>query len=469
MPRRTAVVEAPPQKVNVSVDMPQSSPAAAPDAPEERSPTWFWDLLQDVPKEKWGNTYDVMGFRIDPKPSIAPGGKGFLFQIMEPITALWVKQNYGGGKFRVILQKNSRFFKSHEFDIEGQPKYDLTRELPNVPATSATGTDGKLLSILEAQISRLNDQLTASQSQGKENPALTEAITILSTAYKESVAQLGSNSNGGTSTHQLSELVNIVKGLIPQQSSDGGILGMVLKPLLEKLLTPPDPMAQVTTFLTIFEKIDSIRGGGGDSKPKDWRAMLAEGVVAKGPELLREVRETFQESTKAATEKRATAEAIERMESARRNGTAPAAQPGAPSTAPAHAAVMPAGPLRTVPLERSAPAEPAATPAAAPGMSAAETDAVGKFMEQRIVEMIRDDRDAEDVVDFIEDVDPTLNDMLATYSADMVTTFLAARPIIGQATQHPKWNDFLFAAQKYIKEIREEDKAIEAAAAAVPS
>lgn len=447
--------------------MPQAPATATPETPEERSPTWFWDLLQDVPKEKWGNTYDVMGFRIDPKPSIAPGGKGFLFQIMEPITALWVKQNYGGGKFRVILQKNSRFFKSHEFDIEGQPKYDLTRELPNVPAASATGTDGKLLSILEAQISRLNDQLTASQSQGKENPALTEAITILSTAYKESVATLGSNSNGGTSTHQLSELVNIVKGLIPQQSSDGGILGMVLKPLLEKLLTPVDPMAQITTFLTIFEKIDSIRGGGStDGKPKDWRAMLAEGLVQKGPELLREVRETFQENTKAATEKRAAAEAIERVETARRNGGAPAAQPGSPSVA--HA-VMPAGPLRTVPLDRSTPAEPAATPPAAPGMSAAETDAVGKFMEQRIVEMIRDDRDPEDVVDFIEDVDPTLNDMLATYSADMVTTFLSGRPIIGQATQHPKWSDFLSAAQKYIKEIREEDKAIEAAAAAVPS
>jgi hypothetical protein len=89
-------------------------------------------------------------------------------------------------------------------------------------------------------------------------------------------------------------------------------------------------------------------------------------------------------------------------------------------------------------------------------------------MERRIVEMIEEGRDAEDVVDFIEDVDHTLNDMLAGYTADIVTTFLAGRPIIGRATKLPGWTDFLRTAQAYIKEIREEDKAIETAAAAAP-
>ncbi len=102
-------------------------------------------------------------------------------------------------------------------------------------------------------------------------------------------------------------------------------------------------------------------------------------------------------------------------------------------------------------------------------MTVNESDVVADWMERRIVEMVNDKREAEDVVDFIEEVDPTLNDMLAAYTPDLVTTFLAGRLIIGKATQHPRWNVFLLDAQKYIKEIREEDKAIEAAAQHVPA
>lgn len=465
-----------PQKVNVSVDMPQTA-APATEVKEEKSPTWFWDLLQDVPKEKWGAEFDVLGFRIDPKPGVAAGAKGFLFQAFEAITPMWIKQNYGGGRFRCILEQKSRFKTSHEFEIEGQPKYDLTRELPNVPAATANATDSKLLTILEAQISRLNDQLAASQAQGKENPALGEAISMLSTAYKESVATLGSTANnGGSSTQQLSELVGIVKGLLPAQGSEASVLGMILKPLLERVLAPVDPMAQVTMFLTIFEKIDAIRGGGGggDSRAKDWRAMLAEGAVQKGPEILRELRETFQVNKETAQERRIAAEAIERVETIRR--TAPGTAAAAPAAAPPAATVMPAGPWRTVPLDRSAPAaqdvgaQPApAAPPAAEGMSPSESDAVATFMQRRIVEMVQDGRDAEDVVDFIEEIDPSMNDLLAQFSPEMVTTFLSTRPIIGEATQLPHWNIFLIKAQRYIKEIRAEDAAIETAARAVPA
>lgn len=467
MPRRVATQNTSgATSVTTTIEMPKA-PAENGTEKAEKEKQDFWSYMAGLTTEQWKD-HIVYLTREQPKTTINGVG-GYLTKLVQSFDVEDIKQAYGGREFSYIMKRDNKLIYSGRFSVEAPPRFDSARESAGTAVASSNGESA----LLKDFVNVLREELQRSrEANNTANPATDEAIKLVSSASEKAmniVAERANANGSGNSTQQLSELVNIVKGLIPQQSSDGGILGMVLKPLLEKLLTPPDPMAQVTTFLTIFEKIDSIRGGGGDSKPKDWRAMLAEGVVAKGPELLREVRETFQESTKAATEKRATAEAIERMETARRNGGAPAAQPGAPSAVPAHAAVMPAGPLRTVPLERSAPAEPAATPAAAPGMSAAETDAVGKFMEQRIVEMIRDDRDPEDVVDFIEDVDPTLNDMLATYSADMVTTFLAARPIIGHATQHPKWNDFLFAAQKYIKEIREEDKAIEAAAAAVPS
>ena len=476
MPRLTAAAPAAtPQKVNVSVDMPQNAPDKLLEEKEERSPTWFWDMLQDIPKEKWGNTYDVMGFRIDPKPSIAPGGKGFLFQIFEPITPMWIKQNYGGGKFRCILEKNSRFLKSHEFDIEGTAIYDLSRERPNVPAANGNGNadigafQKEFISVLREELAR-SREATQGTTQGTD-----KVVEMLTNASEKAMEIVTKQTPGATnSTEQLAQLVTIVKGLMPPPATDGGLLGSILKPLLEKLVTPVDPMAQITMFLTIFEKIDAIRGGG-ESKPKDWRAMLAEGVVQKGPEMLRELRETFTVNKDAAEAKRAAAEAQERTATAIRSIPPANPAPAAPGGTVPTTTVMPSGPLRTVPIDRANGAAPAdvipsnVAPVAAPGMSPVESDAVANFMQHRIVEMIADDRDAEDVVDFIEEVDPSMNDLLVQFSPEMVTTFLSSRPIISEATQFPNWNAFLTAAQSYIKEIREEDKAIAAAAGAVPS
>lgn len=474
MPRASTIAPPPPQKVNVSVDVPQNQPAA-PVEKEEKSPSWFWDTLQDIPKEKWGSEWDVMGWRIDPKPGVTPGGKGFLFLIAEPITPQWIKQNYGGGKFRCILQKNSRFKTSHEFDIEGQPRYDLTREIPNVPVNSSNGNadfQKEFISVLREELQRSRDN---PQTTTKGTDEVVTMLTSASEKAMEIVTRQAPQVTSGVS--QVRELVGALKemGIIgaPAVTQQKSLLEQIVElvsnqtvgPLVLNLLKPSDPLAELAKLKGVKELLDGFGNGGSSGGAKDWRAMLAEGAVAKGPEILRELRETFQVSKEAAEERRIAAENIRRVEELRHSTTAPANGQPAP-------AAIPSGPLRTVPIDHSQPAAepaPAAAPPAAPGMTAAETDAVGKFMEQRIVQMIADDRDAEDIVDFIEEIDSTMNDMLATYSAEMVTTFLAGRPIIGEATRHPKWSDFLSKAQAYIKEIREEDAAINAATQRVPA
>lgn len=474
MPRSTAVAPAGPQKVNVSVDMPQNPPTEPPEK-EEKSPMWFWEMLQSLPRDQWGNVYSVMAWREEPKVPGVPGAKGFLFEAFEPVTLSYFKEKYGGGKFKAVLQKNSRFQTTHIFDIEGAPKYDLSREAPHAhPAGTPNGDNA----LLKDFVGVLREELQRSrEANSAPNPATDEAIGLLSRASEKAMDIVAGRANGGAnSTAQLADLVNIVKGIMPAQSG-GGIEATLLKALVDKLLTPVDPLAQITTFLSIFEKMDALRGGGdGGGRAKDWRAMLAEGAVQKAPEILKEVREIVQENRHTAVERRQAAEAIREVEQIRRGAPVTPASVPAPQPAPA---AVPSGPLRTVPLERgdgnngshAAPAvvTPVDTPPAAEGMSHAESDAVANFMERRIVEMVEDERDAEDVVDFIEEIDPTMNNMLAQFSADMVTTFLAGRPIIGKATKHPRWPEFLDAAQKYIREIRAEDAAIDAASRTVPA
>lgn len=474
MPRTTAVATEKPQTVSVSVDLPQNK-AAEPAEKEERSPMWFWEMLQNLPREQWGNVYSVMAWREEPKVPGVPGAKGFLFEAFEPVTLSYFKEKYGGGKFKAVLQKNSRFQTTHIFDIEGQPKYDLSREAPHAhPAVAANGDNA----LLKDFVGVLREELQRSrEANSAPNPATDEAIGLLSRASEKAMDIVANRANGGTgnSTQQLSELVNIVKGIMPPQTGGGGIADTLLKALVDKLLTPVDPLAQISAFLGIFEKIDAIRGGGGgeSGRAKDWRAMLAEGAVQKAPEILKEVREIVQTNKEAAVERRHTAEAIANAEALRRGApVAPVNTPAQPTPQPA---AVPSGPLRTVPINREATPAHAAqvaetqTPPAAEGMSQVESDAVANFMERRIVEMVEDDRDAEDVVDFIEEIDPTMNNMLAQFSAEIVTTFLAGRPIIGKATKHLRWSKFLEDAQKYIREIRAEDAAIDAASTRVPA
>jgi hypothetical protein len=484
LPRASTVAPAAPQKVNVSVDVPQNQPLT-PAEPEEKSPMWFWDALQEVPKDKWGEVYDVMGFRLDPQAGRQAGAKGFLFQVFEPINIAWIKKNYGGGKFRCILEKNSKFFKSHEFDVDGPPIYDLSRERPNVPA--AANGNGDTTALLQQFVTVLREELQHSrEANSAPNPATDEAIGLVSRASEKAMDIVANRANaggaGGNST--VIETIRTLKELgvlggNQQKSLVEQVMELmthpVLGPKILELFMPKDPLAQIAQLKSVVEVFDGLRGGsGGDGKPKDWRAMLAEGVIQKGPEFLRELRDIVVENKQIAQEKRAAAETIERVEQIRR-GAAPANGAGAAAPGASPSSPMPSGPLRTVPIDRNAPADvgaPTPTPAApqaAPGMSSAETDAVATFMQRRIVEMVNDERDAEDVVDFIEEIDPTMNDLLAQFSPEMVTTFLSSKPIIGDATRHPKWNSFLVSAQAYIKEIRAEDAAIEAASSKAPA
>ncbi len=466
MPRMSAKPVEPP---TVNINIP-SAPAqeAAQVEPEEKSPTWFWEKINSIPKDDWGRLYNLLLMRQgSSKVPMADGYKGYLETFFAPVTLAEIKQKYGGGKYRMILEKNSRFVTSHDFDIEGAPLYDLTRERPSASPSAAAATDAKLLNILESQISRLNEQLAASQAAGKQNPALDQAITILSTAYKEGLAAIGSNVTGGGS---ILDTIKMLKelGLVGGSSQNDVLMGALLKPLIEKLITPIDPMSQMTQFLTIFEKLDALRGSGGDSKARDWKAMAVEGLIQKGPEILREIRETQQIGAEAAKERRATAEINARTaqmirsvapSSAASNGVSGAAaeppQPGPVAN----------GPIQVTPLEASS--APAVAEQEMARMSDTGTfppqphpsaevklaeDAIAGWIKGRIVQLVQEGEEPERIIDFLDIADPSVSDLLVKYSEDAVSTFLAGDPILKLAVDHANWKNFLARARAYIQE-----------------
>lgn len=433
---------------------------------KELSPTWFWDLIAGIPSDEWGKVYDVWLLRRgESKVPMAAGEKGYLDQFMQPITPAVIKQRYGGGLYRAVLNKNGRFKTSHDFEIEGPAIYsnrEMSGKNNHAPA-SGSGNDATL-QVLQQFRELLRDEFVRRADTGPGNSANEEAIKLLSSASERAMEVITKQvPQAASPTSQLVELVTVLDKLRPSAPAAAGtdLTALVMKSLLEKLLTPPDPLSQLTMFLTLFEKMDTLRGESG-GKAKDWKAMLAEGIVQRGPEILREIRETQQLGVEAARERRATAETNARTAEVMRGLPRPPAPENLRTPAAQTAPPPAASPLQVTPLNSGAAApgqETEAVPdtgsfppaATAPAAKAAD-DAVAGWVKQRIVQLIVEGAEPEAVVDFIDVADPAVSELLVRNSEELVTTWLAGDPVLKLAVEHPNWKNFLARARAYIQQ-----------------
>src|SRR5215469_5400591 len=122
MPRVSKIASETPVVVNVA---PQSPAAAVPvaDTKTELDPNWFFDKISALSADDWQRVYTLELHRMEPKLPGVPGSKGYLDVFTEPITRAFIKNKYGGGKFRLVLLKNGRYQTCQNFDIEGEPIY----------------------------------------------------------------------------------------------------------------------------------------------------------------------------------------------------------------------------------------------------------------------------------------------------------------------------------------------------------
>ncbi len=424
--------------ININTSAPASSPETEkPEIPKEEKPiNWFFTDLAEKPAHEWGKVWSLELHRLKPDVPGVPGTKGYLRIFTEPVTLETIRTNFGGGRFRLNLCKNGRWHTSHEFEIEGQPIYDVSRERPqaNSNGNAAIGADlqKEFIGVLREELQRSRD----GQAPGGE-----EVIKMLTSASEKAMEIVTRQSIPATDpAAQLNSLLSSAKTLADLRAPQSGGLGdlgqlliPVLKPLLERLITPPDPLGDLTKLAGLMDVLEKIRGGGNDAPPKDWRAAAVQAVTSHLPEILDTFKTT---SANAAVANQSRARAAELIRGVPPQQQVAAAARTAPqATAPQEMAAPPlatasGGGLRLVPrdsIDEAPAAQPAAETAQAQPMS---VDEHRQALKINVVNLFLHGASGSSIASYVEDVDPEFAADFARYTTDQIIDFFSTDPVL---------------------------------------
>lgn len=463
MPRR-AVARAPQQVLHQTIELSDSqkpdNAAAAPEKPD------FWVYMQSLTPDQWKD-HIVYLTRELPRTTINGMG-GYLVKLVQPFDIEEIKQAYGGQEFSYIMKRKNEIMYSGRFKIEAPAKLDAAREIAGQANTSAPANDAGTTGLLQQFVGVLRDELQRSRENGGgTSDAAIEMVTKASDRAMEIVTKQVPTPQDPSA--QLLATVKLMNELRPPVAAGGDstlnqLMMAVLPKLVERLFAPVDPLAQVTSLLAVFDKLEGLRGGGGGGK-RDWKQMALEA----GMDALPKVLDTINRSRESAPPPRHIVPA------------APAT-PGVLPQVPPHGAAAPAAPampnggLRTVPLANGAdgtfPQQPGGDGAAQPPAADAKPEAFTEdqyntIVKRHILEMVAMGLGGDSIVEYLERAQPDVLAQIEKFTDAQVEMFFNSDQILAIVVQHPRWKEVLGEVREYLAEIAADDGSVENARVAV--
>jgi hypothetical protein len=428
------------------------------EASTEEAPS-FWEKMLSIPKSEWADNCTLWIYRLEPRTRMLPGERGYLDILTEPITPDYIKKRWGGGRFRLILNRSGKIFAKIEEDIEGEPVYDR-REAVNgtAAASNGNGTAGAsvgsdFMKILEQQNERLYQVLTTLQGAKEENPAIASAVDILTSAYKTGLSAVATNPGGttGDPAKQLEVVLSLAEKIVSIRGGGGGgglTEAITLLTNLGVLQKPKTLADQIADAKALKELI-----GGGDAEPKDWRAAGVQALTQHLPEILEAFKAPAVTAQARAVEAQARARTAETLRTVPIDRNQPQAQPAAhPAAAPAAPSIRVDGGLH---LESTGAAPAPAVevmPAAQPAPAPVSQEQYDEGMKVQVVNMMRYGASGSAIATFLEDVKPDLAKDLVNYPEQTITEFFRQDPILKLLVEDPRWHEVLADARAYLSE-----------------
>lgn len=400
----------------------------ADDGPADDGPRDVIEYMDTVPPEE-AREYLGYIYRLAPEKSDGHIGK---FEI--PFDLDFVRENFGGGEYKIWVKKGSHIKRTSIYKIIGAPK----TEVPATTARSVGATD------VRSEIVQIIQELNRSNPQGMTadlmKAAFLNALDIQKTA---------ANNNQPL---KLSELTQAMRDLHVMNNGGGSASGgffdnpllkdffTALIPigigLISKFLTPADPLQSITQMSSLITAARQLGDGSAGSVAKE---DLANVIVKNGPGLLAEGSKFLAELRAAATIRMQT-QALEQS----RTIPVVAANP-ALHTPPAPQAV---------PVVHAATPQPhIPTPAAASVNAAVEDGApTPQYILRQVKGMIERGESAGFVLDYLDENLPQIIDNMRMASPEQLKEVIASDPILGSIVNHANFEKFFAEFIKLLHE-----------------
>ncbi|MBZ5532618.1 MAG: hypothetical protein LAO20_14390 [Acidobacteriia bacterium] len=411
-----------------SISLTPDAAAAAGDPAQDSAPT-FWERIYAIKPEEWANYFCYL---------YRGRGGASLAKLTHPFDADWVKQQYGGGDYRALLNdQNYKMVASHSFSIEGPPKPSPVEAQTAAPA--AAPNDAFQAQVLELirESNRQTQDLVREVLRDRQQPAGYAAGAVDPNIALKGVIEM----LVATMPKQQDPLALLVqlKTLMPTQTDP---LDFLVKLKTAGLI--PDGAAG-GTLLEQIEKITEVASKLGLSATGS--KSLGEILLEKGPDILAGIG-TVVDKYKGVENTRL--EAAKTIREVQRN----AAPPGV-----AHTTATPAGPAAppaiAAPPSSALDVEPIGTPGAPTSPVTTEnmmTEA--DLVKSKIVKAIANGAGGGDIVSFIGVMDEALLDTFRGVSAADLEMFCNMDPILKQATQLPRFKE---CVQEIVEVLQEEE------------
>jgi len=431
------------------IEFPPSQPSAPPTGEDSLS---FWEELCAVPENQWAGDGEK-GFRVYLYDHDSPGSK-YLAVIFHPFDIEWIKQNYGGGRYRAQLNDSSGRIVSKEiFSIDGDSrrKPPQNAQASGVPQPSGDSFQSELLRMMreeQAETRRLFSEL-----MNRQNPAPpTAGAAVDPTTLFRGMVEMFKEFMPAQKPMDLLETVTLLDklrgpdlltvltqaktaGLIPAAGRAGG-----------------DLMGQLNGVIEVAEKIGLSSGRGGKS--------LGEAVIEKLPEILDAGGKALDKYHQIENARLETARQV-RVIQQQRNGTVitPPPQPAA-GQMPQHAGAQPhPAPAQQAPFQA---AYSSGLEVEAPGTAAADAIAEAErqdaFIKGKIVEMISNGDSGGEIIDFLDKINREICNSFANASADQISYFFSNDPVLKKAVGLPR---FKAAIIEIVEELNAPDEEME--------
>lgn len=457
MPKKTAAAsrgQVLHQTIELSEPQKTDTATAAAEKPD------FWVYMQSLTADQWKD-HIVYLTRELPRTTINGLG-GYLVKLVQPFDIEEIKQAYGGQEFSYIMKRKNEIMYSGRFKIEAPAKLDATREVAGQANSIAPANDAGTTGLLQQFVGVLRDELQRSRENGGgTSDAAIEMVTKASDRAMEIITkQVATPQDPATQLLSTIELMNKIRPPAAADTTMNTLMMAVLPKLVERLFAPIDPLAQVTSLMAVFDKLNELRGDGGHTK-RDWKQMALEA----GMDALPKVLDTINRSRESAP-----------PPPARLVPAAPAT-PGVHPQQPPHGAAAPAAPampnggLRTVPLANGADGtfpqragsgdgpQAADGPGVERGSITLTTDQYNAIVKKHILEMVAMGLGGDSIVDYLDRAQPDVLAQIEKFTDAQLEMFFGDDEILAIVLQHPRWKEVLGEVREYMAEIAADDAA----------